>query len=71
VETTDGQRLTSRIEAPRGDPDNTLARAELEAKAYRLADYQQGATQPEMERLIARVWSLDQQPDVRDFLSQA
>lgn len=71
VETTDGQRLISRIEAPRGDPDNTLTRAELEAKAYRLADYQQGATQSEMERLIARVWSLDQQPDVRDLLPQA
>jgi len=23
-----------------------------------------------MERLIARVWSLDQQPDVRDLLPQ-
>lgn len=68
VETTDGQRLTSRVESPRGDPDNTLTRAELEAKAYRLADYQHGATQPEMARLIARIWSLDQQPDMRNLL---
>ncbi|HZC05276.1 MAG TPA: MmgE/PrpD family protein [Ktedonobacterales bacterium] len=71
VETTDGERLTSRIEAPRGDPDNTLTRAELEAKAFRLASYQQGATHQEMERLIARAWSLDHQPNVRNLLIPA
>ncbi len=68
VETTDGQRLTSRIESPRGDPDNTLTRPELEAKAYHLAEYQRGATEQEMAQVIARIWSLDQQPNVRDLL---
>ncbi len=68
VETIDGRHFTSRVDVPRGDPENTLSRAEIEDKARQLAAYQQGAAPEEMNRVIARVWALDQQPDVRDLL---
>ncbi len=70
VEMLDGQRFTARVDVPKGDPGNTLSRAEIEEKARRLAAYQQGASPEEMDRVIARVWALDQQPDVRDVFPQ-
>ena len=68
VETVDGRRFVSRVDVPKGDPENTLSRVELEDKARRLAAYQQGASSEEMERLIARIWRLDEEPHVRDLL---
>ena len=69
VETRDGQRLTSRVEVPKGDPANTLSRAELEDKARRLAAYHQGASGEEIERIIRRVWMLPQQANLSGLLS--
>ncbi|HEU5200235.1 MAG TPA: MmgE/PrpD family protein [Ktedonobacterales bacterium] len=68
VETSDGRRLTSRVDVPKGDPGNTLNRAELEAKARRLASYQQAATPTEIDQIITRIWKLEQQPTLRDLL---
>ena len=68
VETTDGRHLVARVEEPKGDPGNTLTRAELEQKARQLAAFAGGATPDEMDHLIARAWSLAEQPDVRDLL---
>lgn len=68
AETIDGRHFTSRVDVPKGDPGNTLSRAEIEDKARRLAAYQQGASSEEMDQIIARVWTLDQQPHVRDLL---
>ena len=36
----DGRKLQARVDEPKGDPGNTLSRAELEDKAMRLAAYQ-------------------------------
>jgi len=58
VVTHDGRTLQGRVDEPKGDPGNTLSRAELEAKAIRLAAYQGGASEPEMRSAIARIWSL-------------
>ena len=58
VQTTDGRTLSGRVDEPKGDPGNTLNRAEIEAKAVRLALYQGGATEAEMRGVIARVWAL-------------
>jgi 2-methylcitrate dehydratase PrpD len=69
VETTDGEVFVSYVPIPKGDPANTLTRAETEAKAYRLAAYRQGASHAEMDALIARVWALDDQTTVRDLLA--
>lgn len=69
VETRDGQRLTSRVEVPKGDPGNTLSRAELEDKARRLAAYHQGASGEEIERIVRRVWMLPQQANLSGLFS--
>lgn len=69
VKTRDGRELEQRISSPKGDPDNTLTRAELEDKALRLAAYTGGATAEEMKRIIARVWRLRDEVGVRDFLA--
>jgi 2-methylcitrate dehydratase PrpD len=69
VETVDGRRLEGRVLEPKGDPGNTLSRAELEAKALQLAAYRDGATRAEMHRVIARVWALAEAPVVTAFLA--
>jgi 2-methylcitrate dehydratase PrpD len=55
VTTRDGRRLAGRVDEPKGDPGNTLSRAELEDKALRLAAYHGGASAGEMRRIIARI----------------
>jgi 2-methylcitrate dehydratase PrpD len=69
VETCDGQRLSTRVEVPKGDPGNTLSRAELEDKARRLAAYRQGASGEEIGQIIQRVWMLPQQANLSRLLS--
>jgi 2-methylcitrate dehydratase PrpD len=71
VTTTDGRTLEARVDVPKGDPDNTLSRPELEAKAIQLGAFRHGASEAEMRDIIRRVWSLEQAPDVRDWLPQA
>jgi len=68
VETTDGRRLECRVDTPKGDPGNTLSRAELEDKAQRLVSYSGAATADEMRGIIARIWRLRDEAGVRDFL---
>jgi len=70
VRTTDGRTLEARVDEPKGDPGNTLSRAELEDKALRLAQYRGGASEAEMRSVIARVWSLADAPVVGRFLGQ-
>jgi len=68
VATIDGRTLECRVETPKGDPENTLSRAELEDKAQRLAAYSGAATADEMKQVIQRIWQLHAAPNVRDFL---
>ena len=67
VTTHDGRRLETRIAGPKGDPENTLSRAELEAKAQRLAAHAGAATPEEMGRIISRAWTLRDEQDLRHF----
>lgn len=60
VTTAGGRKLDARVDEPKGDPGNTLARQELEAKAIRLAEFRGGATADETRASISRIWSLDQ-----------
>jgi 2-methylcitrate dehydratase PrpD len=71
VTTRSGETLEQTIASPRGDPDNTLSRHELEEKAMKLASYAGGATHHEMRAVIARAWRLHYEPNVRDFLPKA
>lgn len=68
IETADARKLAHRVDVPKGDPDNTLSRPELEDKALRLARYAGGAAEAEMRALIERVWNLHAQASVRDLL---
>lgn len=71
IQTKSGERITSRVEVPKGDPGNTLSRKELEEKARRLAAYGGDATGEEMDRLVGRAWRLRDEPDVRSLLPEA
>jgi len=71
VRTRDGRELGKKITSPKGDPDNCLTRTELEDKALRLAQYAGAASEAEMKQVIARVWRLREEKDVRDFLRAA
>ena len=68
VETKGGERFTSRVDVPKGDPGNTLSREEVEEKARSLAVYRNAASPEEMDRLIERARNLHREPDVRDLL---
>ena len=69
VETTDGRRLTGRVDEPKGDPGNTLSRPELEQKALRLALFGEAASEAEMHALAKRVWNLADAPRVGNLFA--
>ncbi|MGO4157224.1 MmgE/PrpD family protein [Cupriavidus sp. YAF13] len=71
VKTTDGRTLAGRVDVPKGDPGNTLSRPELEAKALQLGAFRHGASETEMRTIIARVWALEKQASVIDWLPTA
>ncbi|AJG24888.1 MmgE/PrpD family protein [Cupriavidus basilensis] len=71
VRTTDGRTLAGRVDVPKGDPGNTLSRPELEAKALQLGAFRHGASEAEMRAIIARVWALEKQASVNDWLPVA
>jgi 2-methylcitrate dehydratase PrpD len=58
VQTKDGRSLSSRVDEPKGDPGNTLARPELEDKALRLGTYRNAASAEEVKALTHKVWNL-------------
>jgi 2-methylcitrate dehydratase PrpD len=68
IRTRDGRTIAQRIDTPKGDPENTLSRPELEDKAVRLAAHADGAREAEMRAVIERIWHLRDQADVRGFL---
>jgi 2-methylcitrate dehydratase PrpD len=68
AETADGRNLTSRVEVPKGDPGNPLERDEIEEKARQLASFRGGASSEEIQRITDRVWNLERETDLRDFL---
>ncbi|WP_420466351.1 MmgE/PrpD family protein [Panacagrimonas sp.] len=69
VKTTDGRSFEARVDEPKGDPGNTLSRPELEDKAQRLASYARGASEREMKAIIQRVWNLEHETSVQDWLT--
>ena len=62
VTTTDGRVVTGRVDEPKGDPGNTLSRAEIEQKALRLGTYLGASTEDEVKALIAKVWAIASEP---------
>jgi 2-methylcitrate dehydratase PrpD len=58
VEMIDGRTLHGRVDEPKGDPGNTLSRAELEQKALRLAEFSGAAKASEVLALFERIWNV-------------
>ncbi|WP_345798589.1 MmgE/PrpD family protein [Castellaniella sp. MT123] len=58
VTTRRGLTLEGRVDFPKGDPENTLTRPEIEDKVRRLGAYQNAATPAEVDRLTQRIWTL-------------
>lgn len=58
VITTDGRTLRGAIDEPKGDPGNTLSRAELADKFQRLAHFTGARTPTQARGLIEQVWNL-------------
>ena len=68
VTTTDGNTLSARVDEPKGDPGNTLSRAEIETKTRQLGTYRNAATLAEVDHLIQRVWHIEHETLVGCFL---
>lgn len=69
VETRDGRSFTKVVPVPKGDPENSLSRAEITEKVKKLAAYAGGATPEEVDRVIVRAFRLHEEPDLRGLLS--
>lgn len=69
--TTDGRVLHGRVDEPKGDPGNTLSRAEISAKALRLAAFSGAAEQAEMARAVDALWRVADWPRMGDLLGAA
>ncbi|WP_186094664.1 MmgE/PrpD family protein [Burkholderia gladioli] len=70
VETRDGRRFEGRVDEPKGDPGNTLSRAELEHKLRTLASYGQAASEAEIDASIEAIWRLAEAATVPRLLPE-
>jgi len=68
ITTTDGRELHARVDEPKGDPGNTLSRAEIEQKAVMLAELAGAATAMEMRGVLDNLWRIAEQVSVGDLL---
>ncbi|MHB2265792.1 MmgE/PrpD family protein [Aliihoeflea sp. PC F10.4] len=58
VTTRDGRTLHARVDEPKGDPGNSLSRAEIETKVTGLAAYSGAASESEMRDALPRLWAV-------------
>jgi 2-methylcitrate dehydratase PrpD len=68
VYTRDGRKLHGRVDEPKGDPGNTLSRAEIEDKTLSLGRYADAATEQELRGLIDAIWNLEKMEKVGALL---
>lgn len=68
VTTHDGRVLAGRVDEPKGDPGNTLSRAEIEDKSMRLGTYLGAARADQVQALIHNVWNIRKQAHVSNLL---
>lgn len=69
VHTTDGRVLQGRVDDPKGDPDNTLTREEITAKALRLTAYGGALAADQAKFTIERLWGVTQWPRVEQLIA--
>jgi 2-methylcitrate dehydratase PrpD len=70
VLTSDSRTLHGRVDKPKGDPENSLSRTELEQKAIELAVDSDAASEEEMKAPFRRIRDLSQVAKVGPFLPQ-
>lgn len=70
VQTKGGRTFEGRVDDPKGDPGNTLTRAELEHKAITLGLYGNAATEEDLQRAISSVWKIADSPVVPRLLPE-
>lgn len=68
VHLNNGQILDGRVDEPKGDPGNTLSRAEITDKAMRLAAFSHGASPEEMSKAIDLLWNIRKQDKIGALL---
>ena len=68
VHLNNGQILEGRVDEPKGDPGNTLSRAEITDKAMRLAAFSHGASPEEMSKAIDLLWNIRKQDKIGALL---
>jgi 2-methylcitrate dehydratase PrpD len=64
-----GEVLEGRVDEPKGDPGNTLSRAEITDKAMRLAAFSGGASPTEMSTAIERLWNIRKESKIGMLIS--
>ncbi len=64
VHLKNSQVLDGRVDEPKGDPGNTLSRAEITDKAMRLAAFSGGANPAEMSKAIDLLWNIRKQAKI-------
>ncbi len=64
VHLKNGKILDGRVDEPKGDPGNTLSRAEITDKAMRLAAFSGGASPIEMKKAIDLLWNIRNQAKI-------
>ena len=70
VEATDGRTLNGRVDEPKGDPGNTLSRAEIDTKARALAASSGAVKSEEMDDLMDRLWAVADRSSVERLLPE-
>ena len=68
VHLKNGKILEGRVDEPKGDPGNTLTRAEITDKAMRLAAFSGGASPEEMAKAIDLLWNIRKQAKIGSLL---
>lgn len=58
LDTSDGRHFEARVDEPKGDPGNTLSRAEIETKVTGLAAFSDAADEAEMKATLPRLWAV-------------
>lgn len=67
VTTRDGNTYDAKVIEPKGDPGNTLSRAELESKVHTLAAFTQAATPVEVDQAIEKIWTITESGQFNGF----
>ncbi len=70
VKTRDGRSHAGRVDEPKGDPGNTLSRAEIADKVRRLARFSGAASQDEVARLVAGAWDIASQEAIGSLFQE-